>query len=82
MNLKQLARKQSQMDAAWLASLGRDHAQRVNSINAMYEERRATLTGMAFFSLDLKGRAVMQQHLYDRASAHYFRGQQEPSRNG
>jgi hypothetical protein len=48
MNLKQLASKQSQMDAAWLASLGRDHAQRVNSINAMYEERRATLTGMAF----------------------------------
>lgn len=59
MNLKQLARTQSEMDAAWLASLGRDHAQRVNSINAMYEERRATLTGMAFFSLDLKGRAVM-----------------------
>src|ERR1700722_4729230 len=59
MNLRQLARKQSQMDAAWLAGLGRDHAQRVNSINAMSEERRATLTSMAFFSLDLKGQAVM-----------------------
>ena len=58
MNLKKLAREQSQMNAAWLASLGRDHAQRVNSINTMYEERRATLTGMAFFSLDLKGRVV------------------------
>lgn len=59
MNLKKLAREQSQMDAAWLASLGRDHAQRVESINTMYEERRATLTGMAFFSVDLKGRIVM-----------------------
>jgi type IV secretion system protein VirD4 len=59
MNLKKLARNQSQMEAAWLAGLGRDHAQRVNSITAMYEERRATLTSMAFFSLDLKGRAVM-----------------------
>jgi type IV secretion system protein VirD4 len=59
MNLGQLARKQSQMDAAWLASLGRDHDQRVNSINAMYEERRATLIGMALFSLDRKGQAVM-----------------------
>jgi type IV secretion system protein VirD4 len=58
-NLKKLAREQSQMDAAWLANLGRDHSQRVNSINAMYEERRATLNGMAFFSLDLKGRAIM-----------------------
>ena len=59
MNLKKLAREQSQMNAAWLASLGRDHAQRVNAINTMYEERRATLTGMALFSLDLKGRVVM-----------------------
>jgi type IV secretion system protein VirD4 len=59
MNLKQLARKQSQMDAAWLASLGRDHSQRGNSINAMSEERRATLTGMAFFSLDMRGQVVM-----------------------
>jgi type IV secretion system protein VirD4 len=59
MNLKKLARKQSQMEAAWLGSLGRDHAQRVSSINAMCEERRATLTSMAFFSLDLKGRAIM-----------------------
>lgn len=49
MNLRKLARKQSQMEEAWLASLGRDHAQRVNSISAMYEERRATLTSMAFF---------------------------------
>jgi len=51
-----IAAKQSQMNAAWLASLGRDHAQRVNSINAIYEERRATLTSMAFFSLDLRAR--------------------------
>jgi type IV secretion system protein VirD4 len=57
-NLKQVGRKQNEMDTAWLASLGRDHAQRVGSINAMCEERRATLTGMAFFSLDMKGRAV------------------------
>ncbi len=59
MNLKQLARKQNEMSTAWLASLGRDHAERVNSINAMYEERRATLTDMAFFSLDMRGRVVM-----------------------
>jgi type IV secretion system protein VirD4 len=57
-NLNQVAKKQRDMDAAWLASLGRDHAQRVGSINAMFEERRATLTGVAFFSLDLKGRYV------------------------
>jgi type IV secretion system protein VirD4 len=59
LSLKQLARKQHEMNAAWLAGLGRDHAQRVNSINAIYEERRATLTSMAFFSLDLKGQVVM-----------------------
>jgi len=41
------------------SKLGRDHAQRVNSINAIYEERRATLTSMAFFSLDLRGQVVM-----------------------
>jgi type IV secretion system protein VirD4 len=58
MNLKQLARKQSQMETAWLAGLGPDHAHRVESINTMFEERRVTLTGMAFFSLDLKGRVV------------------------
>jgi type IV secretion system protein VirD4 len=58
-NLKQTARKQKDMTRAWLTSLGRDHTQRVGSINAMFEERRATLTGMALFSLDLKGQAVM-----------------------
>jgi type IV secretion system protein VirD4 len=57
--LKQLARRQNEMNAAWLSSLGRDHVQRVASINAMYEERRATLTGMALFSVDMKGSAVM-----------------------
>ena len=56
MNLKRLGKQQSEMNAAWLAGLGYDHAQRVNAINAMYEERRATITGMAFFSLDLRNR--------------------------
>jgi type IV secretion system protein VirD4 len=57
-HLKQLARKQKDMQAAWLASLGRDHAQRGNSINAMFEDRRATITVMALFSLDMKGRIL------------------------
>jgi type IV secretion system protein VirD4 len=57
-HLKQLARKQKDMHAAWLGSLGRDHAQRVNSINAMFEDRRATITVMALFSLDMKGRIL------------------------
>ena len=82
MNLKRLARKQSQMDAAWLASLGRDHAQRVDSINAMYEERRATLTGMAFFSLDLKGRVVMSSTSMIGQAHITFVVSQEPSRTG
>jgi type IV secretion system protein VirD4 len=59
MFLKQLARQQAEINSAWLANLGRDHAQRVEAINIMYEERRATLTAMALFSLDLRGRAVM-----------------------
>ncbi len=58
-NLKQAARRQHEMNTAWIAGLGQSHAQRVNSINAIYEERRATLAGMAFFSLDLRNRAVM-----------------------
>ncbi len=57
--LKDTARRQYEQNMAWLASLGRDHAQRVNSINAIYEQRRITLTAMALFSLDLKGRPVL-----------------------
>src|ERR1700733_4781734 len=57
-NLKQTARRQNEMNAAWLASLGHNHAQRVNSINAIYEERRATLVGMAFFSINLRNTVV------------------------
>jgi type IV secretion system protein VirD4 len=47
------------MNTGWLASLGNDHSRRVYSINAIYEERRATLVGMALFSLDLRGNVVM-----------------------
>jgi type IV secretion system protein VirD4 len=57
-HLKQLAKKQQGMHAAWLASLGRDHGQRVNSINSIFEDRRATITVMALFSLDMKGRLL------------------------
>ena len=57
--LKETARRQHEQKMAWLASLGRDHAQRVNSINAMFEQRRITLTAMALFSLDMRGRVVM-----------------------
>jgi len=46
------------MNSAWLANLGGNHAQRVEAINTMYEERRATLTGMALFSLDLRSRVL------------------------
>jgi type IV secretion system protein VirD4 len=58
-SLKRLAKTQAEMNSGWLAGLGRDHAQRVEAINTMYEERRATLNGMALFSLDLHGRPVM-----------------------
>ena len=57
--LKETARRQHEQQMAWLASLGRDHAQRVNSINAIFEQRRITLTGMALFSLDLRNQVVM-----------------------
>lgn len=46
------------MHAAWLAGLGRDHVQRINSINAMFEDRRATVTVMALFSLGMKGQVL------------------------
>ena len=58
-NLKQTARRQNEINMGWLASLGNNHAQRVDSINAIYEERRATLVGMAFFSVNLRNQLVM-----------------------
>ncbi len=51
---KPFVQRQSQMNAAWLARLGPDHAQRVRSINAIYDERRETITAMAVFSQNLK----------------------------
>jgi type IV secretion system protein VirD4 len=57
-SLKQFANKQNQMNSAWLASLGPDHARRVEAINAMYEERRATITGMALVSRDHRNQIV------------------------
>jgi type IV secretion system protein VirD4 len=57
-NLRQTARRQQEISMGWLASLGSNHAQRVNSINAIFEERRATLAAMAFFSLDLRNQVV------------------------
>src|ERR1700722_17299362 len=58
-NLKQTARRQNEINMGWLASLGNNHAQRVDSINAIYEERRATLVGMTFFSINLRNQLVM-----------------------
>src|SRR3984957_10016233 len=57
-HLKETARRQHEQNMAWLASLGRDHAQRVNSINAIFEQRRITLTALALFSLDMRGGVV------------------------
>jgi type IV secretion system protein VirD4 len=47
--------RQRQMIAASLASLGADHMQRVRAINAMYDERRATITAMGVVTVTLKG---------------------------
>jgi type IV secretion system protein VirD4 len=55
---KPYVQRQSAMNTAWLASLGRDHAQRVGSINAIYNERRATITAMAVVTENLQGQIV------------------------
>jgi len=57
-SVTQYANKQAQLNAGWLASLGSSHTQRVEAINRIYEERRATLVGMALITMDLRRKII------------------------
>ena len=57
--LREFREFRAQTNAAWLAGLGADHAQRAQSINALYEQRQASVSGVALTELNLGKRGAI-----------------------